>query len=155
MDYYLLDLAPQETGPQVIAGDICACPQLPDNRFDVIVSDNLFEHLAEPWLAAAEISRLLKPGGLSLTRTLFAWRYHPSPEDYFRYTHSGLKLLFERYGHLETVDCGYNLDSRRHNFLGGKEPGNRDGLPRDEYGGWLEGWMVYHAGRKPIRETMG
>ena len=39
-----------------------------------------------PWLAAAEIARILKPGGLAITHTLFSWRNHPCPIDYWRFS---------------------------------------------------------------------
>lgn len=35
----------------------------PDNLFDLVVSQDVFEHVAEPRKAFAEIARVLKPGG--------------------------------------------------------------------------------------------
>src|SRR3990167_8918493 len=49
----------------------------------------------DPPAAARTIGRLLKPGGLAITQTLFAWDYHPRPVDYWRFTHAGLAYLFE------------------------------------------------------------
>lgn len=40
-----------------------------DNSFDVIVSDATFEHLEEPQKVAAELSRILRPGGYICART--------------------------------------------------------------------------------------
>jgi SAM-dependent methyltransferase len=42
---------------------------LPDGSVDLIVSDHTFEHLDEPAIAAAEIARVLKPGGWVCART--------------------------------------------------------------------------------------
>lgn len=148
-EYFLLDTQPRCEGENIIVGDICNCPQITDNSFDIVFSDNVFEHISEPWKAAQEIGRILKSGGLCLTRTLFSWRYHPCPEDYWRYTHSSLRLLFEKYAGLETVECGYDIGNRRVNFAGGKVKRNLDGVPIDGYGGWLENWMVFHIGLKP------
>lgn len=36
----------------------------PDNSFDVVVSNQVFEHVADPPVALAEIHRALKPGGV-------------------------------------------------------------------------------------------
>ncbi len=36
----------------------------PDNAFDVVVSNQVFEHVANPPVALAEIHRVLKPGGV-------------------------------------------------------------------------------------------
>jgi SAM-dependent methyltransferase len=38
----------------------------PDNSFDVVVSNQVFEHVATPPVALAEIHRVLKPGGVFL-----------------------------------------------------------------------------------------
>jgi SAM-dependent methyltransferase len=42
---------------------------LPDNSVDLVVSDHTFEHLDEPGVAAAEMARVLKPGGWICART--------------------------------------------------------------------------------------
>lgn len=49
----------------VIIGDITKCPQIPDNTYDMVFSIDVFEHINKPWLAAKEIVRILKPGGVS------------------------------------------------------------------------------------------
>jgi ubiquinone/menaquinone biosynthesis C-methylase UbiE len=50
--------------PQIINADIGQVA-LPDNSFDCVVSFSVFEHLVEPEAAINQISRLLKPGGVS------------------------------------------------------------------------------------------
>ena len=146
--YYLMDIEPAASSPKVITGNICDCPQIVDSSFDIVFSNNVFEHIAEPWKAAQEIGRILRPGGICLTNTVFSWRYHPVPQDYWRFTHSALSLLFEKYAGLRTLDAGYNTLSRRSFFSGGKIPGNLDGVPIDGFGGWMENWVVFHVGRK-------
>mgnify|MGYP005857095049 CR=1 FL=1 len=37
--------------------------RFPDNAFDLVVSQDVFEHIAEPRKAFAEVARVLKPGG--------------------------------------------------------------------------------------------
>jgi SAM-dependent methyltransferase len=53
----------------IVQGDICAGTQLQASSFDVIVSTNVFEHLANPVQAVAEMSRLLRPRGVLLVST--------------------------------------------------------------------------------------
>lgn len=142
LDYWVLDL--ERRYEQSIVGDICDCPQIDDASFDVVFSNNVFEHVAEPWRAAGEIGRILKPGGLCATITWFGIRYHPVPRDYWRYTHSALELLFERYAGLETIRSGYDLRGRR-DGRNDKLPDHSDRAP----GGWDENWIVFHIGRKP------
>lgn len=49
---------------QVITTDVAKL-DLPDDSLDCIVSFSVFEHVAEPEAALRQISRLLKPGGIS------------------------------------------------------------------------------------------
>lgn len=46
-----------------------------DGRFDLIVSRYVFEHIAEPEWAAAELLRVLKPGGWICAMTPNKWGY--------------------------------------------------------------------------------
>jgi SAM-dependent methyltransferase len=144
-DYTGLDLAPD--GGRVIAGDICHCPELPDDHYDVVASFDVFEHLERPWDAAAECIRVTRPGGLLVHRTLFAYRYHPSPVDYWRFSAQGLAHLFTRHGNVEPLVSGYDLRIRRRNAKG--DPGHLlDVPPRDYLGGFRENWRVLFVGRK-------
>lgn len=49
----------------------------PDSSFDLVFSDNVLEHLAEPGVVFAEIARVLKPGGLFLFKTPNRRHYMP------------------------------------------------------------------------------
>src|SRR5690606_1930547 len=92
-EYSVMDIADTTAEVPVVIGDITACPEIPDESFDVVVSVDVFEHINRPWLAASEIARILRPGGISYTSTLFSWRYHPVPIDYWRYTPDCLEFL--------------------------------------------------------------
>lgn len=41
----------------------------PDNKFDLIFSDNVFEHISYPDKLFSQITRVLKPGGLLISKT--------------------------------------------------------------------------------------
>lgn len=90
-----MDIAP---GPNVdVVGSADAVP-FKDGEFDSVLSTQVFEHLEFPEKAAAEIYRVLKPGGHLLV-TVPQWNeLHEEPHDYWRYTNFGLKSLFERKG---------------------------------------------------------
>lgn len=62
-------------------------------RFSGIVCSEVLEHVARPWLALPELFRVLQPGGLLVITTLFAFPEHGYPDDYYRYSQSGLRLL--------------------------------------------------------------
>jgi SAM-dependent methyltransferase len=42
---------------------------LPDESFDLIVSDMVFEHIENPAIVSSELQRVLKPGGWMIVRT--------------------------------------------------------------------------------------
>jgi len=137
--YWNLDLT--ETDKGIILGDITNCPQIPDQSFDAVISVDVFEHINRPWLAAKEIGRILRPGGITFHSTLFSWRYHPCPIDYWRYTPECLKFLFEDF---DCVLAEFDAVERRRNMLGkGKFL-----VPVDALGGWRENWRVNYAGIK-------
>lgn len=131
--------------PDTIIADITGCQDtIPDGSFDVVFSSDVFEHIDRPWLAAAEISRILRPGGIAITVTLFSWRNHPCPIDYWRYSAECLEFLF---GGLELLEKGYDLSDRRADQPGFWASG-MDSVPVDQLGGWREHWAVFHVGRK-------
>ena len=82
---------------------------LADASFDVVVSSDVLEHLERPWLAAAEISRILRPGGVAVTRTLFSWGSQPRREDYWRFSAESLTFLF---ADLDCLEAGYDVSER-------------------------------------------
>ena len=62
--------------------------------FDAVFSGAVLEHLAMPWLIAAEINRVLRLGGITYHITPQAWPVHEEPNDFWRFTDEALKLLF-------------------------------------------------------------
>jgi SAM-dependent methyltransferase len=144
-DYSVMDIADVTADVPVVIGDITSCPEIPDESFDVVVSVDVFEHINRPWLAASEIARILRPGGISFTSTLFSWRYHPVPIDYWRYTPDCLEFLFDD---LDCVEASFDTVERRRDTRG---KGRHDAVPVDALGGWRENWRVTHVGRKPAR----
>lgn len=69
-----------------------------DASFDAALCFNLLEHVPVPNLIVAEISRVLKPGGICLLETPFLVNVHGYPNDYFRFTSSALEDLVKRSG---------------------------------------------------------
>jgi len=138
-DYTCMDL--EVTEPGVIQADITDCPQIESGSFDAIISVDVFEHIREPWLAAQEIGRLLRPSGFTYHSTLFSWRYHPSPVDYWRFTPEALTFLFKD---MRMMQAQFDTVERRRNIAGrGKHK-----LDTDVFGGWRENWRVFYAGVK-------
>jgi hypothetical protein len=61
------------------------------NLFDAVISQAVFEHLADPFETAREIYRVLRPGGRVLIDTAFMQPYHGDPDHYFNMTQAGLR----------------------------------------------------------------
>ena len=69
-----------------------------DASFDVVLCTQVLEHSDDPAQAVRELRRVTRPGGRVLASTHGVQWYHPSPNDHWRWTHTGLRLLFERNG---------------------------------------------------------
>lgn len=66
-----------------------------DNTFDYVVSNAVLEHVRDPFSAASEITRVLKPGGKMFILVPFLQPYHGYPHHYYNMTKSGLLNLFK------------------------------------------------------------
>lgn len=71
---------------------------VPDASFDLVLCTQVLEHSVDPDQAVRELWRVTRPGGRVLASTHGVQCYHPSPEDYWRWTHVGLEQLFRRNG---------------------------------------------------------
>jgi SAM-dependent methyltransferase len=65
-----------------------------DASFDLVLCTQVLEHCADPAQAVRELRRVVAPGGRVLASTHGVQVYHPSPEDLWRWTHTGLERLF-------------------------------------------------------------
>ena len=63
-------------------------------RFGAILFLSVMEHCRDPFTVAANLSRLMAPGGWILLSAPFSWEFHGYPDDYWRFTESGLRALF-------------------------------------------------------------
>jgi glycosyltransferase involved in cell wall biosynthesis len=74
-----------------------------DSSVDGVVSESFLEHIDDPYGAAREMMRVLKPGGFLYASAPFIHPYHASPDDFGRWSMSGLKSLFSD---IEIVEQG-------------------------------------------------
>jgi len=130
-------------------GDICSPDLTRDvfERFDGLFSYNALEHFQDPFIAAENMVELIVPGGLLLCSTVFSWRFHPVPNDYYRFSDQALEYIFSKRNGLKTIVCGYDLSRRRENIAGGLF-GDKDVPPFDLFGGFRENWIVTYLGQK-------
>lgn len=74
------------------------CERALDERFDLIIAEQVFEHLLRPGRAAANVFTMLRPGGHFLVTTPFLLKVHPDPQDCSRWTETGIRLLLAQAG---------------------------------------------------------
>jgi SAM-dependent methyltransferase len=70
-----------------------------DSVFEGVLSIAVLEHVRDPFRCAAEIARVLKPGGWLKCCVPFLQPLHGYPHHYYNMTHEGLRALFSP--HLE------------------------------------------------------
>ena len=75
-------------------------------KFEIVISQAVFEHLAMPWLVAEEISKVLKVGGLIGIETHFSFSQHELPWHFFQFNSHALECLFNKALGFEIVDSG-------------------------------------------------
>jgi SAM-dependent methyltransferase len=96
-EYVGLDLFPGENVD--VVADLCR-PELevehPEliERFGTVVCSAVMEHVAQPFDAARNIVRLMRPGGLMYFAVPWVWGYHAVPDDFWRFSIAGVKKLF-------------------------------------------------------------
>lgn len=105
--------------------DICAT--VPSGEYDMVVAEQVWEHLPWPRRAAQNVLSCLKPGGHFLLSTPFLVKVHPCPIDCTRWTETGLKYFL--------ADCGFEFDSVRTGAWG-----NRDVINAN-----FEQWTEYNS----------
>jgi SAM-dependent methyltransferase len=84
---------PVENPMAELQGSVEALP-VEDASYDVVLCAQVLEHCDDPAQAIRELARVTAPGGRVLASPHGVQVYHPSPVDYWRWTHAGLERLF-------------------------------------------------------------
>jgi SAM-dependent methyltransferase len=85
---------PVENPRAELRGSVEALP-VEDASFELVLCNQVLEHCDDPVQAVHELRRVTAPRGRVLASTHGVMPYHPSPTDYWRWTHAGLAKLFE------------------------------------------------------------
>ena len=77
-----------------------------EDKFDLILSHAVFEHLYMPWVVAVEIQKMLKVGGCVFIETHFSYTSHERPWHFFQFSDMGLRALFNDALGFDLLDSG-------------------------------------------------
>jgi SAM-dependent methyltransferase len=70
--------------------------KLNGERFATIFCFSVLEHCENPFKMADNMTSLLREGGQICVGVPFSWKMHAYPNDYWRFTHEGVKRLFPK-----------------------------------------------------------
>lgn len=105
--------------------DLCAGPLA--ETFDLIIAEQVFEHLLHPYRAGRHVHAMLRPGGYFLCSVPFLVKVHDYPHDCTRWTALGLKHFLH--------ECGFPLEG-----IEADEWGNRACVEAN-----FDDWVLYDA----------
>jgi len=78
--------------------DFDVCSSTTERLYDVMICEQVLEHVRDPERAAKTLFESTVPGGHVVVSTPFLIRIHDEPEDLWRFTALGLRVLLERAG---------------------------------------------------------
>jgi SAM-dependent methyltransferase len=78
--------------------DLCNPPAELPGPFDLVICEQVLEHVPDPLTAVDTLRRMCKPDGHVYVSTPFLVRLHDWPGDYWRFTPDGMKLLLRSRG---------------------------------------------------------
>lgn len=95
-EYVGLDMA-EGAGVDLVADLTRTIEPLKERHFALGICCSVLEHVDKPWLFAANLTRVIRPGGVLYMSVPWVWRYHAYPDDYFRFSHRGVMSLFDEF----------------------------------------------------------
>jgi len=87
--YIAVDLPGNELAD--LETDATGCIPIEPETADIVLSNQVLEHVPDVAHYLSEAHRVLGPKGTLILTTHGAWKYHPDPGDYWRWTSAGLR----------------------------------------------------------------
>lgn len=87
--------------------------------FKTVICCSVLEHVNRPWIFASNVSKVVEKGGYLFLSVPFIWEFHGYPSDYWRFTHEGVKVLFDQFHFPEesiTFSSNVDFDIQAFNF---------------------------------------
>lgn len=77
--------------------------QFEPNTFDVVVADQVLEHVFHIMKAVKQCIRVCKPGGILIFGTPWMYPWHAAPKDFWRPSRDAYQAMFDEFD-LETIE---------------------------------------------------
>jgi len=100
------------------------------------------EHTKHPFKAMSEIYRVLKPNGICVITCPFSFPLHDYPNDYYRFTPSGFKILLSNFKSVYVEQAGRDIIP--HTVVGVAYKGEIDFLANKKFLGEIEEWKEFY-----------
>ena len=95
-EYVGIDMAPGKDVDLVV--DLTqGIGKLPPDYFALGICCSVLEHVRRPWVFAEHLTTVLRTGAALYISVPWVWRYHPYPDDYFRFSWRGIMELFPQF----------------------------------------------------------
>jgi SAM-dependent methyltransferase len=88
------------------------CQETLDRKFDLIIADQVFEHVKFPARAARNVYQMLAPNGWFILATPFLIKVHRHPIDCSRWTVDGMKYFLAESGFDENAIVAQSWGNR-------------------------------------------
>jgi len=102
VQYDTLDMEARTEGVTYIASAM-DMRIIADNTYDSAICFEVLEHVPNPFVAVAEINRILNDQGVLIISVPHMWPIHEAPHDYLRFTCFGIKHILEE-NHFEVLE---------------------------------------------------
>jgi SAM-dependent methyltransferase len=109
-------------------------------KFDMMIADQVWEHLDRPYAATKHVHEMLNPGGYFYVCVPFYVRYHKYPVDCSRWSARGLKNLL--------IECGFPEENIQSDQWGNLTCARKECGPR--FARWREGDSLDNDENFPI-----
>ena len=94
-----------------------------ENCFETIILVSVFEHVNNPYEVSDALYKIIKPGGFLINSTPFLFPYHPSPDDYFRFSPLALRRIHEKSG-FTWLEGDFHVNHTSQEGIGDTNPKN-------------------------------
>lgn len=108
LDFPTRGMRPNSDTCSTVFGNVMDSP-IKRESVDLVLCTQVLEHVEKPAAVISEIERILKVRGTVILSTHGVFPFHACPNDFWRWTDSGLKKMFERFGNVRVIPANTTI----------------------------------------------